>query len=57
MDLKHSNDQNVYAINGNHRLAAWKTLGQPFVVCVNANSYDAVPLTRDDILALGGRIR
>lgn len=56
VDLKYDNDQNVYAINGNHRLAAWKKLGRPFVWCVNSASYDAVPLTREDILALGGRI-
>lgn len=54
VDLKYHNDTKIYALNGNHRLAACKKLGLRFVWCVNSDSYDAVPLTIEDIRALGG---
>lgn len=50
-----SNDGKVYVFNGNHRLAACKELGIPEIICENAGYDDAVPLTVDEILALGGR--
>lgn len=56
VDMKYSGDTNVYAFNGNHRLAACKKLGLQFVLCVNSSSYDAVPLTLEDIHTLGGRV-
>jgi len=52
VDLKH--DTKIYAFNGNHRLAACQQLGLRFILCVNSDSFDAVPLTFDDVVALGG---
>lgn len=53
-DMQHNNDFNIYAFNGNHRLAACKKLKRRFVLCVNSDTDDAQPLTFEDILALGG---
>jgi hypothetical protein len=55
-DMAHRNDHGINAFNGNHRLAAIKELGIPMVMCENSEADDADPLTRADILALGGKL-
>ena len=52
--LEHESDVSVFAFNGNHRLAVAKDLGLPWIPCEASAAEDAVPLTRADILALGG---
>lgn len=45
----------VFAFNGNHRLGFARKLGLPYVPCCNSDADDAVPLSREEIEALGGR--
>lgn len=56
VDLMSRGDDRVFAFNGNHRLGSAKLLKMPFVPCENSDADDADPLTKQDIIALGGRL-
>ncbi len=54
--LAHDGDDGVAAFNGNHRLAACRALGLTTILCSHSDADDADPLTRADILELGGQL-
>jgi len=55
-DLDASGDRSVNAYNGNHRLWVARELGYAEILCENSDADDAVPLSRAEVEALGGRV-
>lgn len=55
-DVRERDDHQARAYDGNHRLAVAKELGLVEILCEHAWADDAVPLTRAEIEALGGRV-
>jgi hypothetical protein len=56
-DMALNGDYGVCVFNGNHRLAACKELGITEIQCENSEADDSDPLTKQDILDFGGRVR
>ena len=55
-DVRERGDHSACTFNGNHRLAVARELGIAEMQCEHSWADDAVPLTRCEIEALGGRI-
>jgi hypothetical protein len=53
-DVERFGSENVLAFNGNHRLAVAREAELAMVPAVNSGAEDALPLTVDEIVGLGG---